>query len=231
MRAPPIPPPPHAPKRVRAHPHRRARLITAGVVLAVAAAIAYAMRPTPMAVDAAPVRVGPMQNTIEVDAVSRVRDHFAIAAPIGGMVQRLTLREGDSVRAGEVVATIVTPPVFATERRALVARVDAARAARLQADARVTQASQALAQAVRDQGRARTLLEAGGIADRDLCGGKRLSLCGSDGERWGGDARTRTGGRARVGDARAQRPRRRAGYAAALGGRSADARDRGRRLE
>lgn len=161
------PPPARATKRARQHPHRRARLITGAVVLAVVGGIAYLVRPTPMAVDAAPVRVGPMQTTIEVDAVSRVRDHFAIAAPVGGMVQRLTLREGDSVRAGDVVATIVTPPVFATERRALVARVEAARAARLQADARVTQASQALAQAVRDHGRARMLLEAGGIADRD----------------------------------------------------------------
>jgi HlyD family secretion protein len=155
------------PKRARAHPHRRARLITAGVVLALIGGIAYAMRPTPMAVDAAPVRVGPMQTTIEVDAVTRVRDHFAVAAPVGGLVQRLTLREGDSVSRGEVVASIVTPPVFATERRALVARVEAARAARLQADARVTQATQALAQAVRDHGRARMLHEAGGIADRD----------------------------------------------------------------
>jgi HlyD family secretion protein len=166
--APAAPPPPaRATKRARQHPHRRARLITAGVVLAVAGGIAYVMRPTPMTVDAVPVRVGPMQTTIEVDAVTRVRDHFAIAAPVGGMVQRLTLREGDSVRGGDVVAAIVTPPVFATERRALVARVDAAHAARLQADARVTQATQALAQAVRDHGRARMLLEAGGIADRD----------------------------------------------------------------
>lgn len=161
------PPPTRTSKRARAHPHRRARLITAGAVVVVAGGIAYAMRPKPMPVDAAPVRIGPMQTTIEVDAVSRVRDHFAIAAPVGGMVQRLTLREGDAVREGQVVATIVTPPVYATERRALVARVQAARAGRLQADARVTQAAQALAQAVRDHGRARMLLDAGGIAERD----------------------------------------------------------------
>jgi HlyD family secretion protein len=104
---------------------------------------------------------------VEVDAVARVRDRFAIAAPVSGMMQRLTLREGDVVRAGEVVATIVTPPVFETERAALVARVDAARAAELQAESGVTQAKQALAQAVRDHQRARTLLEAGGLAERD----------------------------------------------------------------
>lgn len=163
---PPTPPTP-VPRPARAHPHRKARLITGAVVVAIVGGIAYALRPTPLSVDVAPVRVGPMEATVEVDAVSRVRDHFAVTAPVGGLVQRLALREGDVVRAGSVVATIVTPPVYATERRALVARVDAAHAATLQADARVTQASQALAQAVRDHGRARMLLEAGGIAERD----------------------------------------------------------------
>jgi HlyD family secretion protein len=57
--------------------------------------------------------------------------------------------------------------VFETERAGLAARLDAARAAQLQADSRVTAARQALAQAVRDRQRARTLLEAGGIAERD----------------------------------------------------------------
>jgi HlyD family secretion protein len=161
------PPAQRATKRARNHPHRRARLITGAVVLAVVGGIAYAMRPKPVAVDAAAVVAGPMQSTVEVDAVTRVQDRFAITAPVSGMLQRLTWREGDAVRAGQVVATIVTPPVFETERAALVARVDAARAAQLQSESRVTQARQALAQAVRDRQRARTLLEAGGIAERD----------------------------------------------------------------
>ena len=165
--APPTPLPPRAARRARQHPHRRARLVTGGVVLAVVGGIAFALRPKPVAVDVAVVSMAPMQTAVEVDAVTRVRDHFAVTAPVGGLVRRLTLREGDSVRAGDVVATIVTPPVFATERDALVARVDAARAALLQWDARLTQATQALAQAVRDHSRARMLLEAGGIADRD----------------------------------------------------------------
>jgi HlyD family secretion protein len=165
--APAIPPPTPRTKRARNHPHRRARLITAGVVVAAIGGIVYAMRPKPVTVDAAQVIVGPMQSTVEVDAVTRVLDRFAITAPVGGMMQRLALREGDAIRAGQVVATIITPPVFETERAALAARLDAAQAAQLQADSRVTAARQALAQAVRDRQRARTLLEAGGIAERD----------------------------------------------------------------
>ena len=162
----PAPPPPTA-TRPRQHPHRVARLVTAGVVLAVIGGIAYAMRPKPIPVDAAIVSAGPMSVTVDVDAVTRVRDRFVVTAPVAGMVQRSSLREGDSVRAGDVVAAIVIPPVYATERRALMARVDAARAARVQADAHVAQAMQAVAQATRDDARARVLLEAGGIADRD----------------------------------------------------------------
>ena len=154
-------------RRARQHPHRVARLVTAGVVVVVVGGIAFAMRPTPLPVGLATISAGAMSVTVDVDAVTRVRDRFAVTAPVGGLVQRLTLREGDVVRSGDVVATIVTPPVFPTEQRALVARVEAARAAQLQADARVLQATQALAQATRDEARARVLLEAGGIADRD----------------------------------------------------------------
>jgi HlyD family secretion protein len=154
-------------RRPRPHPHRVARLVTAGVVAVVVGGIAFAMRPKPVPVDTVIVSTGAMSVTVDVDAVTRVRDRFAVTAPVGGMVQRSSLREGDAVRAGDVVATIVTPPVFPTERQALVARVDAANAARLEADARVAQATQALAQATRDDGRARALLEAGGISDRD----------------------------------------------------------------
>ena len=166
-----IPASPAAPRqparRPRQHPHRVARLVVGGVVAVVVGGIAFAMRPTPVPVDTVPVSTGAMSVSVDVDAVTRVRDRFAVTAPVGGMVQRLTLLEGDVVRAGDVVATIVTPPVFPTERRAFVARVDAARAAGLEADARVAQATQALAQATRDEGRARVLLEAGGISDRD----------------------------------------------------------------
>ena len=154
-------------RRPRQHPHRTARLVTAAVVAVVVGGIAFAMRPKPVPVDTVSVATGAMSVTVDVDAVTRVRDRFTVTAPVGGMVQRLALREGDVVRSGDVVATIVTPPVFPAERRALVSRVDAARATLLQADARVTQATQALAQATRDDGRARALLEAGGISDRD----------------------------------------------------------------
>jgi len=162
--------PPTRPRRgkpTKAHSHLVPRLIAGCVVLAVVAGIAILLRPKPIAVDVALATVGPMRATVDVDAVTRVRNHFTVTAPVGGLVHRLGLTEGDQVRAGDVVATIATPPVHETERRAALARLDAARAAGLQADERMSQATQALAQALRDDRRARALLEAGAVADHD----------------------------------------------------------------
>jgi HlyD family secretion protein len=83
-------------------------------------------------------------------------------------VQRLAVRAGDEVQAGATLATITTPPLHSTERRAAQARVDAARASTLQFAVQLSQAELALAQARRDEARARQLLQAGAIADRDL---------------------------------------------------------------
>src|SRR5688500_8273103 len=68
-------------RRPRQHPHRVARLVTAGVVAVVVGGIAFAMRPKPVPVDTVIVSTGAMSVTVDVDAVTRVRDRFAVTAP------------------------------------------------------------------------------------------------------------------------------------------------------
>jgi HlyD family secretion protein len=160
------PPAPPRPKK-KPKPHLVARGVSAVVVLAVIAAVSLWLRPAPTTVDIAVATTGPLRVTVDADAVTRVRNHFVVAAPVAGLVERIVLREGDAVRAGEVIATIATPPVHATERRAALARLDAAHAGALQADARLGAARLALDQAGRDDRRAHALLDAGAIADRD----------------------------------------------------------------
>lgn len=148
--------------------HLKARAILIGIVLLIVSGIAYALRPKPVTVDTAAASLGPMRVTVDADAVTRVRQSFVVAAPVGGLVQRITVRAGDVVRAGDSIASITTPPLFGTERRAVHARVDAALAAQLQFDARLSQAELALAQAQRDEARANRLGEAGAIPERDV---------------------------------------------------------------
>jgi HlyD family secretion protein len=148
--------------------HLKARAIMTGVIVLIASGIAYALRPKPLNVETAVAATGPMRVTVDADAVTRVRQSFMVAAPVGGLVQRIAVRAGDLVRAGDSIASIATPPLFSTERRAVQARVDAALAAQLQFDARLSQASLALAQAERDEARANRLVEAGAVAERDV---------------------------------------------------------------
>jgi HlyD family secretion protein len=144
------------------------RAIVVGVVLLIVAGAVFALRPKPVDIETARATVGTMRVTVDADALTRVRTHFTVAAPVTGLVQRIALREGDRVSAGQAVAVIATPPAHPTERRAAEARLDAADAGRLQASARLAEASATLAQAERDAVRARRLAEAGAVPDRDV---------------------------------------------------------------
>lgn len=51
-----------------------------------------------------------------------------VAAPVGGRLLRMLLRDGDAVTAGEAVATLAPVPLSAREHDEAIARVDAAEA-------------------------------------------------------------------------------------------------------
>jgi len=161
----PVPPTPRA---VRAQRPWRRRSIVALVVLLVVAGIAWLLRPKSLVVETAVAAARPMRVTVDADALTRVNAHFTVTAPLSGLVQRLSLHEGDLVRAGSIVAVMSTAPTHPEERVAAAARLDAARAGERQAAARLTQASAALAQTERDARRTRELAAAGALPDRDV---------------------------------------------------------------
>lgn len=160
--------PPASPQPSRRRGPRLLRLVLIALAILIGAALVLALRPRPLAVEVAVATTGPVRVTVDADAVTRVRQPFTITAPVGGLVGRLAVRAGDEVRAGEPLAAIATPPMHSTERRATRARVDAARAGTLQFAVQLSQAELALAQARRDEARARQLLQAGAIAERDV---------------------------------------------------------------
>lgn len=146
-------------------PNGTKRVLTiAGVFLLVGAAAAYALRPDVIEVETALVDRAPMRVTIDEDGRTRVRNRFVIAAPVAGRLERLALREGDEVAAGQVVARIAPLPLDSSTNRIANARLRSAEALRSEADSRVSQAKVALEQARNTERRQEALLGAGAIS-------------------------------------------------------------------
>ncbi|MFN7011598.1 MAG: efflux RND transporter periplasmic adaptor subunit [Allorhizobium sp.] len=109
------------------------RVLAVVAVGAIVAGFAYALREKPQLVDVGTVTRGPMRVTVSQEGITRVREVYAVSAPIAGHLSRTVLDEGDAVRAGvTVVAAIhpLDPPLIDSRSQAeLVAAREAARAA------------------------------------------------------------------------------------------------------
>ncbi|HEY9640412.1 MAG TPA: HlyD family efflux transporter periplasmic adaptor subunit [Coleofasciculaceae cyanobacterium] len=175
--------PPKVPKQV---------LIYGAIALIVLWLTVNVLRPNPVAVDLGRVESGMLQVTIAAEGKTRVKDRYVIAAGVDGHIDRITLNEGDSVKAGMIVARMDALPQTAavqqtveqlTEWRAQRAgvatqrpkaaalaqaknRIAAAIANQQQAEARIAQAQAALAQAQRDRQRAQQLEASGAISQQ-----------------------------------------------------------------
>ncbi len=135
----------------------------AGGVVAAGAIGWLVARPEAVPVEVQTADVGVVRVTVEGIAKTRVRDRFEIAAPAAGHLERISLRPGDPVARGQVVARIAGPapaPLDPRSRRELEARLVAARAAQARAEASLDQARVASEQAARDLERSLTLGEA-----------------------------------------------------------------------
>ncbi|NUN62911.1 MAG: efflux transporter periplasmic adaptor subunit, partial [Burkholderiaceae bacterium] len=72
----------------------------AGAVLLLGALLAWAFAPRPQEVEVAAVVQGRFEAGIDEDARTRLRDRYAVSAPLAGRLERMALREGDAVQAG-----------------------------------------------------------------------------------------------------------------------------------
>lgn len=137
----------------------------AGISVAVAALILFfVFRPSPLPVDSGVVSRGPLQVTIEGEGVTRVNDRFVLAAPVSGKLVRVELEEGDHVRKGSVVASLLPAQLDSREYREASSRAGSARAALDEAIARQRRADLTLAQAERRFGRYRNLYGEGAVS-------------------------------------------------------------------
>jgi len=108
-------------------------LATAAVVIA---GLIYGFAPRAIPVDVAAVIIAPLAVTVEEEGKTRVRERYVVSSPVAGYVRRITLRVGDAVAAGQVIAVIEPSRAEALDPRS-----------RAQAEAKVSAAQAALAAA------------------------------------------------------------------------------------
>ncbi|MGJ3262987.1 MAG: efflux RND transporter periplasmic adaptor subunit [Salinarimonas sp.] len=148
------------------------RLVVAIVILALAAATAWALWPRPIPADLAVIASGPMAVNVEDEGVARIEDVYTVSAPMGGTLQRSPRRVGDVVVAGETILAVIEPmaPAFLDLRsqRVAEAAVEAASSAVSLAEAQVSQAAAELEFSQSDLARAEELSRREAISTREL---------------------------------------------------------------
>ncbi|MDT7836818.1 efflux RND transporter periplasmic adaptor subunit [Aquabacterium sp. OR-4] len=150
---------------------RNTRIMIAAASLATLGLLAWAFAPRPLAVEVATVAKGRYEQAVVEDGRTRLRDRYAVTAPLAGRLARITLREGDAVQAGQLLAEITPQPapmLDARTRAELQAREASARAGVQRAMAGVGQQKVALAQARIDLARSEQLAQQGFVAPTRL---------------------------------------------------------------
>jgi HlyD family secretion protein len=136
----------------------------------VGTAAAYFLWPKPIAVDLATVAKGPMEVTVDDEGKTRVRHVYAVSAPIGGKVLRISppRHVGDVVTADDTVVAVMQPtvPSFhdARTHEELEAAFSAADAGVRLAEAEVRRIDATLAYAKSDLQRAEALTRTDAIS-------------------------------------------------------------------
>lgn len=137
------------------------RWVLGGLALvAVAALVWAAYRPRPIDVETAQVTEGRFEQVIEEDGQLRLQHRYLVTAPTAAQLQRPTLKVGDAVKAGDVVAVLAPSApqlIDARTRSVLQQRVGSADAAVTAARANVQRAQTALSQAALEDERSAQL--------------------------------------------------------------------------
>ena len=140
----------------------RAKIGILATAALVAAGLVYGFMPRAIPVDLAEVKRAPLMVTVEEEGKTRVMERYRVTAPVTGYVRRSSLKAGDAVAAGQVLAVIEPTRAVALDPRTRAqaqAQVSAAQAALAVAgqNARAAAATAQLAQ--QERARAESLRE------------------------------------------------------------------------
>jgi HlyD family secretion protein len=148
------------------------RIVLAIAALILAAGVAWAVWPRPIAVETARVERASFDVLVEEEGEARIREVFTVSTPVTGQMQRLILHAGDAVVAGETIVAIIRPagPGLLDERsrRIAEAAAETARAAVELASAQIVQAEKQLDFAERALERTISLSQRGLVSTQGL---------------------------------------------------------------
>lgn len=146
--------------------------------------IAWSFRPIPVRVEISAVGRAEFIDSVTEDGKTRVKERFTVSAPIAGNLERISLKAGDRVSKGDVLAVVapVAPALLdARTRQELKNRAGAAEANlyRMRASEKRSAASVELARI--EYERIRRLAETGDISTQEL-DRARIALNGAEQE-------------------------------------------------
>lgn len=134
-------------------------------------AMVYALQPRAVEVETGVVHQGPLTVYVSEEGKTRIRNRHIVAAPVAGSMQRVTLKAGDTVKAGETVLTRIEPALSplldARARSQAQARVDAATATRSRANEDIEMSRTGLKYAQANWDRIKNNTDKGTVSDTD----------------------------------------------------------------
>ena len=147
------------------------RFIPYVIVSALGVAIVGGLRPRVIEVETATVITGPLDVTVLEEGKTRIRHRYVISPPISGYLNRIALRAGDRIAAGQtVLATIEAQPSAFLDPRARAeaeARANAAAATKQRAESELERLQASLALAQKEKARAADLKTKGATSTKE----------------------------------------------------------------
>jgi HlyD family secretion protein len=145
----------------------RKKLIWISIGAVMVALLVWIFMPRAIQVETATVTRGRFERVIEEDGKTRLRERYVVSTPLAGRVARVTLKEGDALEKGALIATISpTVPAFLDARTEaeMRERVGAVEATFRRAKVGVERAKASLDQANNELKRSEMLAEKGFVS-------------------------------------------------------------------
>lgn len=147
------------------------KLVTLLIIGGLIALVVQAMSPRPVEVEVGVVKPGPLTVFVSEEGKTRIRNRYIVAAPVAGSMQRVTLKPGDVVKAGETILTriepVMAPLLDARTKAQAQARVSAATATQSRAQEALEMARTGLKYAQTNWDRIKNNTDKGTISDTD----------------------------------------------------------------